>query len=128
MFRVWTWVCICITAFFLLACGSAFIHLYTHSGAVGSEADGIDPITRIGYVVGERIFSYAEDQPGMDYSIILDHPFLFALGLVVVLIGAGSGVWLIGIGFSRTLLRVFPGLKRNAEQDAARKPSTAVSE
>lgn len=104
MIRNWTWACAGITAFFSVACGMAFTHLYTNFGTASPDQVP-EPgfMTSIGYAIGKRLFEFAENQPGLDYAVILNHPVQFAIGLLIVHLGVGSGVWLVGIAVFRLL-------------------------
>lgn len=119
MIRIWTWACAGITALFSVACGMAFTHLFTNIDSAGPDQVP-EPgfMTSIGYSIGKRLFEFAEDQPGLDYAVILNHPIQFAIGLLIVHLGVGSGVWFVGIAVFRLLGAHLYRRKNNiAEQD-----------
>ena len=74
-------------------------------------------MTRFGYSVGERLFEFAERLPGLDYAVILNHPVMFAGGLLVAHLGGGSGIWLVGVAIFRVLGYLSHRNNRSAEQD-----------
>jgi hypothetical protein len=103
----------------------AFAHLYTNLNV--SDQDKVaEPgfMTSIGYSVGERLFEFAERLPGLDYAVILNHPVMFAGGLLVAHLGAGSGVWLVGVAIFRVLGCLSSRNNRSAEQDGGGQPAT----
>ncbi len=109
MIRIWTWACIGITGFFVVACSIAFADFYQQLGTPSAAPVEMSFLKEIGYVVGERIFNFGESLPGLAYVVIIGHPKLFASGLLVVLSGVGSGIWLCGILIARI---VGAGLER----------------
>ena len=124
MIRVWTWTCVSITLFFVVACGMPFTHLYTSNVFDHDKVAESGFMTRIGYSVGERLFEFAERLPGLDYAVILNHPVMFAGGLLVAHLGAGSGVWLVGVAIFRVLGCLSSRNNRSAEQDGGGQPAT----
>ena len=124
MIRVWTWTCVSITLFFVVACGMAFTHLYTNNVFDPDKVAESGFMTRIGYSVGERLFEFAERLPGLDYAVILNHPVMFAGGLLVAHLGVGFGVWLVGVAIFRVLGCLSRRNNRSAEQDGGGQPAT----
>lgn len=116
MIRIWTWACASITGFFVVACGIAFADFYQQLGTPAAPVAEMGLLKEIGYAVGKRIFNFGERLPGLDYAVIIEHPKLFASGILVVLAGVGSGIWLCGILITRT---AGAGLARRKGRTAA---------